>query len=549
MIMNKLKDWRLLFIVGALLSYSLLLMTMMNDFYELPSDGFSKEVFLRSYAKQNTYEAYDDRNFTSGKLDHGWYLLLNDGDRLVYESYSAEGKLMNSYTVKEGIEAVVDMASTIVNDDLHYIFLTADELYYGAIALSNGQVIEDVLVDSHLDSAILHEAAAVYSKNDDFYYYDGVSQVLFEDQTIQQYDFFVNKEELYITTISRNAGPFYTDFYKIDLNDGLVQKTELKSYITANATKDADHKIVLSDGKARSMSIFRDSKTSNTYYKELQYDLEQPEAFEFSKFEMTDFPNFRYKVNDDDSVSMMLEQFTFVGKTELASAGSTYRNLVEIKDIDGERNVTKLTKMKKSHPTYDFFEVEGEDYIIFNTVDREMNSSEGSLYFATSLPSVVASSNNMTFDNFKELLFGALTVIPAALAVGFIPSMGFLFPVIVVIMPLSMIKITWTEHHPEKLLRAAIIVYAISIMMGFYESASKIMSSMQLMSGYIPWHLHSISRMYGVLAITFLISYLAHKWFARKKADANFMIKFGIMFICQSMFYIMLFHAYPLLAN
>lgn len=547
--MNKLKDWRLLFFVGALLSYGLLLMTMINDFYELPSEGFSKEVFLRNYEKQNTYEAYDDRNFTSGKLNQGFYLLLNDGNTLVYETYSEEGHLLNSYIVKEDIEAVVDISSKITNDKLQYLFLTADKLYSGEIALSSGRINEERLVDSHVESAILHDVYAVYCKSDQYYYFDGGSQTLFEDQTIQQYDFAVEKEQLYITTISRNAGPFYTDFYKINLRDGLVEKTELKSYITANATKDADHKIVISQGKARSMSIFRDSRTSNTYYKELVYDLKQAEAFQFSKFEMMDFPNFRYKVDDKGFVTMMLEQFTFVGKTELASADSTYRNLVEIKDIDGERNVIKLTKMKKSHPTYDFFEVGGEDYIIFNTVDREMSVSEGSLYFATSLPSVVASSNTLTFDNFKELVFGALTVIPAALAVGFIPAMGFLFPVIVVIMPLSMIKITWTEHHPEKLLRAAIMVYAISIMIGFYESASKIISSMQVMSGSIPWHLHSIGRMYSMLMITFLVSYLAYKWFERKNPDANFMIKFGIMFICQSMFYIMLFHAYPLLAN
>jgi hypothetical protein len=547
--MNKLKDWRLLFLVGVLFSYSLLLMTMVNDFYELPSDGFSKEVFLRSYEKPNTYEAYDDRSFTSGKLENGFYLLVNDGHQLVYETYSKEGVLLTTSIVKDSIEAIIDMSSEVKGSQLEYLLLADDALYRGALSIQDGLLTQDGVVDRGIDKAVLHGNSVVYHKANQYYYFDGTSKELFKDSTIKVFDFVVADNQLYMTTISRNAGPFYTDLFQVDLSEGTWAKDQLKSYITASATKEADHQMVVEGNQVRSMSIFRDSRTSNTYYKELVYDIETPKSFEFNKFEMLDFPNFRYKINSDQSISMMLEQFTFVGKTELASADSTYRNLVEMKIENDQRSITKLTKMKKSHPTYDFFEISGEDYLVFNTVDRESQSSEGFIYFASSLPSVVESSNNLTTDDFRELVFGALTVIPAALAVGFIPSMGFLFPVIIVIMPLSMIKITWTEHHPEKLLRAAVLVYGLSILAGFYDSATKIINEMQVMSGSIPWHLHSITSMYTMLLGTFIVSYIAYRWFSRKKPDSNFMVQFGIMFICQSMFYIMLFHAYPLLAN
>lgn len=549
MTIKRLKDWRILLALGVIFSFGLLLMTMINDFYELPSDGFSKEVFLRHYEKNDLYEAYDEKCFASGAYAEGFYLLLNDRDKLIFETYSPEGTLHSSRVIGEGIPSIADISTELEENQLHYIYWADQGLYAGSIDTEAGVSLGQELVDSGVDSVVLHGSTVAYRKSSAYFYYSENAVPLFDDDTILQFDYTVYQDTLLITTVSRDGGSFYSTYYRMNLSDGDISKNQVAPFITTNATKDAGNYLIVADDTVRSMSIFRDTRTSSTYYKELVYDWNRPESYTLNKFEMQDFPNFRYKAFQGDKVVMMMEQFTFVAKDELASADSTYRNLVEVTDESGTRSYRQLTKMKKSHPIYEFFKYHDEDYLVFNTISKEGGSSVGSIYFASSDADVVKTSNVLTKDAFMQLFFGALTVLPAAFAVGFIPSMGFLFPVILMIMPLSMYKITWTEHHPEKLLGASMIVYLVSVLFGFYENATMILAKTQVMAGSLPWHLKSVSSMYMMLILTLSVSFLAQRWYREKKPQASFMIHFGIMFICQSIFYIMLFHAYPLLAN
>ncbi len=547
---KKLKDWRLLLLVCVFMSYGLLLMTMINDFYELPSDGFSKEVLLREYEKPNTYEAYDDKSFTSGPLDKGFYILINDGNQLIYEVYSELGERQLSSVIVDGTDVVVDISSTAYGDVIQYVFATENQIVQGELSSIDGKVLSNKIIADAYDKAVLHGNTAVFSDGVQYYYFNDTVTQLFQSRSIKQFDYVALDKQLIVTTISRDSGAFYTEVYNVSLDTAAVEKNFVRDYITSNATKDADHQLFLDNTTIRTMSIFRDSRTGSAYYKELNFPISAPKEFEFSKFDTRDFPNFKYKSVDGNTVTMFMEKFTFVGKDELASADSTYRNLVELTiDDEGIFQYKRLTKMKKAHPVYSYFDVGENAYLVFNTVDSSNDLGKGSLYFATTQPDIVLQSNTLENDDLMTLVFGALTVLPAALAVGFIPSMGFVFPVILVIMPLSMIKITWAERYPKKMLRVAIGVYFVSLFWGFYDSAVMIMNKIGVMAGSMPWHLQTIPRMYGMLAITFALSFLGYRWFDEKKPQASFMIQYGVMFICQSVLYIMLFHAYPLLAN
>lgn len=319
--------------------------------------------------------------------------------------------------------------------------------------------------------------------------------------------------------------------------------------MTANATKDADHKMIMLDQELRVMNIFRDSKTNNTFYKEVTFDKKDVSTQTIEKFEMPDYPNFKYVEKADGRPDMIFEEFTFVGKDEIASGNNTYRNLV-FYDESGDITVKRqLTKMKKAHPVYQYFQVNNNEYLVFNAVDRDSMKSVGTIYFGTTDPLVVKNSNALDNENLMALVFGALTVIPAALAVGFIPSMGYLFPVILVIMPLSMIKITWAERYPDKMLRVAIGVYVASLLYGFYDTAVMITGKIVSIAGSLPWHLQSVLNMYLMLALVFAVAYLGYKWFYAKHPKVSFMVHFGVLFITFSTLYIMLFQTYPLLSN
>jgi len=550
LMIKKLKDWRLLLLVCVFMSYGLLLMTMINDFYELPSEGFSKEVLLREYEKPNTYEAYDDKSFTSGPLDNGFYILINDGNQLIYEVYSELGERQLSSVIVDGTDVVVDISSITSGDVIQYVFATENQLVQGELNSSDGKVLSNKIIADAYDKAVLHGNSVVFSDGVQYYYFNDAVTQLFQSRSIKQFDYVALDKQLIVTTISRDTGAFFTDVYNVSLDTAAVEKTFVREYITSNATKDADHQLILDNTTIRTMSIFRDSRTGSAYYKELKFPMSAPTEFEFSKFDTRDFPNFKYKNVDGNTVTMFMEKFTFVGKDELASADSTYRNLVELTiDDEGIFQYKRLTKMKKAHPVYSYFDVSKNSYLVFNTVDSSNGVGKGSIYFATTQPDIVLQSNTLENDDLMTLIFGALTVLPAALAVGFIPSMGFVFPVILVIMPLSMIKITWAERYPKKMLRVAIGVYFVSLFWGFYDSAVMIMNKIGVMAGSMPWHLQTIPRMYGMLTITFGLSYLGYRWFDDKKPQSSFMIQYGVMFICQSVLYIMLFHAYPLLAN
>ncbi len=542
---NKLKDWRLLLLVSAIFCYVLILLTMVNDFYELPNEKFSKEVYLRSYEKLDTYEAYDDKSFASGKLEDGFYILVNDGKNLIYETYSITGKLITSDVIKENQDFVKDISTVVHGETLTYLLATETELLKGNIHMASKKLMDETIITTSYDIAVLKEDKVIFGEGGQFYYFKDEKISIFEDTSIKRFDYVVKDSDVYISTISRNSGSFYTDFYSFNIDDRRVDKSFVRDYITSNSTRDADHKVYLDGDNLRAMSVFRDSRFSNTFYKELTINTTNPSEFEFYKFDMADFPNFTYLESSGEKVTMMIEQFTFVGKDELASADSTFRNLVLLTRNGEQFETTRMTKMKKAHPIYHYFPVQEYDYLVFNTVEN----SDGRIYYATNQPDVIKSSNTLDGATLKSLIFGALTVIPAALAVGFIPSMGYVFPVILIIMPLSMIKVTWAERYPEKMLMIAIGVYFVSLFGGFYESATMILKDLQDVSGALPWHLHSIINMYGTLGITFLLSYIAYKLFYSKHPGSSFMISFGVMFITQSVLYILLFNAYPLLSN
>lgn len=547
--MKKLKDWRLLLLLGFALSYGMLLMTMINDFYELPSEGFSKEVILREYEKPNTYNAYDDKGFTSGALKEGFYLLVNDGDSLVYETYTVEGKLQSSEVIKSGIDTVTDISADIIDDEIKYVMATEKEVFAGRILVSSGKLVQDERIAETYEQVVLKKNEAVFSKEDAFYYFKESVKTLFTDDTIKRFDFVSVGDQLYLTTLSRDGGSYYSDYYVCDLGQGAYEKVFVREYMTANATKDADHKMIMLDQELRVMNIFRDSKTNNTFYKEVTFDKKDVSTQTIEKFEMPDYPNFKYVEKADGRPDMIFEEFTFVGKDEIASGNNTYRNLV-FYDESGDTTVKRqLTKMKKAHPVYQYFQVNNNDYLVFNAVDRDSLKSIGTIYFGTTDPIVVKKSNALDNENLMALVFGALTVIPAALAVGFIPSMGYLFPVILVIMPLSMIKITWAERYPDKMLRVAIGVYVASLLYGFYDTAVMITGKIVSIAGSLPWHLQSVLNMYLMLAFVFVVAYLGYKWFYAKHPKVSFMVHFGVLFITFSTLYIMLFQTYPLLSN
>lgn len=547
--MGKLKDWRILLLFSMVAAYSLLLMTMVNDYYELPSEGFSKEVALRDYEKPNTYQAYDDKSFTTGQVDDGFFLLVNDGQELIFERYTPYGKVLSSHTIEDNIATVLDISAKLVGEEVHYIYHTEEGLFAGSVNLEDGRLQDHFVINTHVQQVILHGKEAVYSVEDQYFYYHESEQALFRDENIKQFDFKSLEDSVFVTTISREIGPFYTSFYEVDFQAGTVKQFHIRDYITSNATKDADHQLYYGDNSFRSMSIFRDSRTNNTYYKELVFSRAAPQNAVFSKFEANDLPNFTYKNIEGDTVTTIMEKFTFVSKDEVASANNTYRNLVEVTDVNGQKTFKRLTKMKKGHPIYESFELMDASYLIFNTIEQENGQSRGMIYMATSVPEIVETSNTLNGEHFMELIYGALTVLPAALAIGFIPSMGFLFPVILFVMPLSLIKITWTERHPEKLLKASIGAYIVSVLYGFYESALKIVHKTQVMSGSLPWHLQSISRMYMMLMVVFAVSFLAYRWYYSKKPEVSFMLHFGVFALTNSILFIMLFYAYSLLAN
>lgn len=542
---KKLKDWRLLLLVGALLGYGLILLTMVNDFYELPSEGFSKEVVLRTYEKNDTYDAYNYKGFDSGGLGQGFYLLVNDGKQLLFETYSATGEMIMSTVVKEEQETVVDVSTVIKEDMLVYIIATEEGLFKGKLSIETGALIDEVTISEAYDIAEINDVSVVFSEGNQFYYFENDKVILFEDGAIRRFDYVIADDSLFMSTVSRDGGPFFTDYYTVDLEKNTWEKTFIREYITSNSTRDADHVTYLENDQLKMMSVFRDTRFSNTFYKEVTCAPNDPTNFDFYKFQMDDFPNFTYLKNDGSEVQMMVEKFTFVQKDELASGDSTYRNLVLLTREGESFTEKRMTKMKKAHPVYQYFLVENQEYLVFNTVEKNI----GHIYFASSNPEVIVSSNVLNSSSLKELIFGALTVLPAALAVGFIPSMGFVLPVILVIMPLSMIKITWAERYPDKMLKVAIGVYLVSLLLSFYENANMILLDIQGMAGSLPWHMKSVMNMYVMLAITFGISYLAYKWYYAKKPETSFMIHFGIMFITQSVLYILLFNAYPLLAN
>lgn len=542
---NKLKDWRLLLLISAVLCYGLILLTMMNDFYELPNEAFSKEVYLRDYQKLDTYEAYDDKSFASGPLEDGFYLLVNDGDQLIYETYSLLGELKTSDIIKDDQETIIDMSGIIEGSTLTYVLVTETTISRVTIEIDDKQLKNETRLSNGYEMAVLKDDKVIFSENNVFYYHNGNKIEVFEDSSIKKLDFVIANEMVYVSTIARNAGSFYTDFYSINVKEDTVNKTFVRNYITSNSTRDADHKVILEGSQLRAMSVFRDNRSSNTFYKESLININDPSDFSFYKFEMTDFPNFTYLESSDKQVTMMLEKFTFVGKDELASANSTFRNLV-LMTRDGDTiESRRMTKMKKAHPIYHYFAVQDYDYLVFNTVDY----SEGKIYYASNQSEVIENSNSIDGDSLKSLMLGALTVIPAALAVGFIPSMGYVFPVILIIMPISMIKVTWTERYPEKMFLIALGVYFISLFGGFYENATMILNTLQDMSGALPWHLHSVINMYSMLAFTFGLSYLSYMLFKFKHPRSSFMIQFGVLFMTQSVLYILLFNAYPLLAN
>lgn len=545
--MNKLFNWKSILFLSIFIGLMLLSSVIYIDFKTLPSENWSKYITLyTSDVTDQTQNYYDDIIAVSDD-NNKLLVTFSDHEMLYFKRLGQDGQIQESFSYK--LDENVKTISTLVDTDhLNVLIASEHSIDLYNFSLSDFKLISKDNVTSQYDRVKIFENKAVYYDQNQLFYFDGQKTTfLSKNDKLEQFDFKVDQNSLYINVLEYDFGSYYFSIYHYDLqNDKIKYNSKIKKINTISGTISLDANLLVKDNQLYNCLILKNNKYGQNFEFNLILDKTSMAVLNtFNESNLSYDPNTQY-IEYNDQVYIAYNDKSFIGKMEIGSQYKTFTN-VFLKPIDSNDMIEGrpnkiLTKSQNYAPNLKFISIGDYNYLLTTEIDHGQNK----IYLSSDAPEIIKQSQKITFTDYRNIFFGALTYIPASIMTSWMVIIGLLFPVVFVIIPIAIVKMNWVERNPIKMLYAALISYII-VKIYYVFTNLNILAFTSATLGAPPVHLSSIF----LTALTFIfttgISLVCIFLYLKKKPDTHFIASFFIFFIFEMVQYLIYITTYAVM--
>jgi hypothetical protein len=417
------------------------------DQRKLPSENWSKEIKLESYAINNRYDNFETDDNALLKIGNHFYLIYFSENSYYLNEYSKNLELIESFTIGKNYPIVDHLNAMVIGDEIHMHF-TSDGNLLSLVINSEGEILSERIIDEEVIEVRYDHNNLAYLK-DEGIYLNG--KIIYSKNNIE--DFVFKKNNGYLTFVYShfNLSTYTHDLKVFEYEDEVKNHKTIHRLALDNVTEIYTIDFSITDTNNHLVVITENIKlnmfTNNFFKLDNEYSILNKEV------QYSNGYNFNYLNNTSDYIQ---NASTSIGRIDISTRDNKYPNLALFKE-NGE--VRPLTKTKLFPNKVDFYTFDEDNYIIFTQTD---NHNKISLYLASTNQKFIEKSQHLTFDQIKSILLNTLTTFLPLFLFGQIYTLLFLIPIFVIILPFSLIKITWAEQNQKKLLMASIALYLLA---------------------------------------------------------------------------------------
>lgn len=538
--MKKWIHWKLVLSISIFLSILLITNVIYRDYMSLPSENWSKYITLyQSASTEDTNNYYNDI-LDATSTDDNLLITFSDKNTLNLQKLDENGNILSSNTFemtspafKLSISKNAGTIDVLVAHEYSILKYSFNE--------STLDFISEYEVTSSYDDVKFSDGTALYFIEDTFYFFNGTSTAIAgSNKLTEQFDYSIKDDSVYISILEYDYGYYYYAVQTYDLMQSKTSYTRIEKISTISGTISLDIDSIIHNQKLYGCIILKNTKFGQNYIDTRVLDLSN-----FSLLESYDATNMNYDPNMhivvyNDQVCMAYNDKSFIGKHEIGSQFSNYTN-VFLKSIDDvtpiDHTATKiLTKSQNYAPNMKLILFKGHHYLFTSEILNQANY----IYLSSDIPSIIEKSLNMTFDEYKNILFGALTYIPTSLLTIWSVIIGLIIPVAFIAIPIAIFKMNWVEHNHGKMLKATLAAYLLIKIYYFYDNWNSIYLPFGDL-GATPFHLSTVPAVFATFIFTTGISFICLYLQRKRNPETHFITSFFSFFgfeMIQYMLYI-----------
>lgn len=540
--MKKLINWKVVTLLSVTVTILLLFSVLRNDFLALPDSGMSRGMVLEQLDVPAGYEEYYAQHYVSLEKDNLLYLittselglkvsiydsLLNLKEEHLFEAFKSFTNMSASFTGETLVLNTYSKASSSIQ-------LFSVDTTKWAITLESEEKLPETRVFVLGPTFQIYEASgALYIKS------SGKNQLLDKVSFIETL--------AYATSANGNLWVGYTDYvdgqYQMNLlelsKDYQVISAKKPYYQFGAGGSNKPHELTMKvvDNRLQSLSVIRDHKAGiNTAYW-LKSSLSDLSAVDFKLFNAYSYSLFPLIVDKGSNKSeLIMSSKTSIGRVEIGSDGN-FQNLVILDE--SLENAKSLTKSTKPSLSPQLLEIDGHRYLTY----VQINQGKGRIMVSSDFTPLIELSKKSTLTENLNLLMTTLTTFLPLLYVSMIVEIYVLTPVLVVVILISMFKLTWAERNGRQMLYSAL---GIHLLTKVYFIWRYIFNGSEVFSNF-PGFMDSPLKFLGLAILMTMSSLYALYLYRKEKPTQHYLIYYLVFNLVDILLFTMLYAPYYLL--
>jgi hypothetical protein len=524
----------------------MLFYVLYSENIKLPSENWSRSFIV------DEYEATDEVVYNV--LFPTVYSNVYNGE--IITCYYSQGKIHLKYlddkleTVKTDefdvqVNAISDFRGFVVNSNQLVIYINSqnqDALYKYVYDLSLGTLMEASSIETDMRLVTYFENTALIYSNNRLTLWDGTDeQIISEDKRFENIALFKDEDIWNIMTIESTMGSNrMLKHYILDQGEMIVV-SDIHALESGSNYKAEELEILLLEDHVKIFSKIYQDKFTQNYINIINYDLKSNQiALEYSYLTQMSMTNSKLIESPIDEIKYIQAYPVSLGMRDISSKDETYYNLfMDTYSESAGLSKKMLTKTVhlSNHPNY--FTRGTSDYLQWSEVSKGKNV----IMYSTNQPDLIKQSQKLINGEFLDLLWSTFSSNMLMIYFFLFISVSIAFPIILVILPVSLIFFQWSEDNQDKLFNMTIGIHLLSkfyYIFNFLRDHSDVLIR-------LPGILSNQYFQYGISMSTTIIAYFCLNDFVRKRNITNFLFKYLFFFVIDIILLVLILVPYRML--
>lgn len=445
--MKFIKNYKFILFLTIIFIFSSLFSILYIEQRELPSENWSKEIKLETYLINNRYDSFRKDNNELLKIDNEFYLIYFSENSYFLNVYDKKMDLINKFSLNKDYDAVNHLYARNIDNKIHINFTTNNNQLMSLVIDYKGNIFSEEIIDKQVKDVRYYKNNIAYLKDDGIYLNN---DLIYQENNIENFTFTSNNNHLNFAYIKYNLDTFKYDLNILDYSNKIVTNQYIYTFALDNVTDIFDMDLSVTKNEKNLVVITENIKAN--VFTNITFKLDN--NYSILSRDLNYSSGYNFKLLDNSSNYIQNTQ-TNIGRIDISTKNKSYPNVALFKD----ESVYPLTKTKLFPNTVNYYTFNEDDYIVFTQTD---SSKEISIYLASTNPELIEKSQYVSFKSVKNIFLNTITTFLPLFLFGQIYSILFLIPIFIIILPFSLIKLTWAEQNQGKLLAASIVLFTLA---------------------------------------------------------------------------------------